>query len=194
MLGDAYEYLIKQFADDAGKKGGEFYTPKGVVQLVVELLDPQLSMSVYDPTCGSGGMLESANHIAKLPGPYWAASPTCCSTARNRTSAHPSTPRGRRVAREPLTRATCQSMESEYTNHEVEKVNDLEWNHVESICVRFCLAKMSSIFVAKENVYFVLQGKPFALVGLYSFPLRSVGKYLVNDASNLVALRVKIET
>jgi type I restriction enzyme M protein len=73
MLGDAYEYLIKQFADDAGKKGGEFYTPKGVVQLVVALLDPQPSMSVYDPTCGSGGMLvESANHIAKLPGPYWA--------------------------------------------------------------------------------------------------------------------------
>ena len=41
MLGDAYEYLIKQFADDAGKKGGEFYTPKGVVQLVVRLLDPR---------------------------------------------------------------------------------------------------------------------------------------------------------
>ncbi|MGQ5522344.1 N-6 DNA methylase [Chitinimonas sp. PSY-7] len=69
MLGDAYEYLIKQFADDAGKKGGEFYTPKGVVQLVVELLDPQPAMSVYDPTCGSGGMLvESAHHIAQLPG------------------------------------------------------------------------------------------------------------------------------
>lgn len=69
MLGDAYEYLIKQFADDAGKKGGEFYTPKGVVQLVVELLDPQPGMSVYDPTCGSGGMLvESAHHITALPG------------------------------------------------------------------------------------------------------------------------------
>src|SRR6185295_8165544 len=66
--GDAYEYLIKQFADDAGKKGGEFYTPKGVVQLVVELIDPQPGHSVYDPTCGSGGMLvESAHHIAKLP-------------------------------------------------------------------------------------------------------------------------------
>lgn len=69
MLGDAYEYLIKQFADDAGKKGGEFYTPKAVVQLVVELIDPQPGHSVYDPTCGSGGMLvESAHHIAKLPG------------------------------------------------------------------------------------------------------------------------------
>lgn len=48
MLGDAYEYLIKQFADDAGKKGGEFYTPKAVVQLVVELIDPQPGHSVYD--------------------------------------------------------------------------------------------------------------------------------------------------
>src|SRR5690606_27753090 len=69
MLGDAYEYLIKQFADDAGKKGGELYTPKAVVQLVVELVQPQPEHSVYDPTCGSGGMLvESAHHIAKLPG------------------------------------------------------------------------------------------------------------------------------
>ncbi|MBZ2206250.1 type I restriction-modification system subunit M [Massilia soli] len=68
MLGDAYEYLIKQFADDAGKKGGEFYTPKTVVQLVVELIDPQPGHSVYDPTCGSGGMLvESAHHVASLP-------------------------------------------------------------------------------------------------------------------------------
>jgi len=69
MLGDAYEYLIKQFADDAGKKGGEFYTPKAVVQLVVELIDPRPGHAVYDPTCGSGGMLvESAHHIANLPG------------------------------------------------------------------------------------------------------------------------------
>ncbi len=69
MLGDAYEYLIKQFADDAGKKGGEFYTPKAVVQLVVELIDPRPGHSVYDPTCGSGGMLvESAHHVAALPG------------------------------------------------------------------------------------------------------------------------------
>lgn len=68
MLGDAYEYLIKQFANDAGKKGGEFYTPKAVVQLVVELIDPRPGHSVYDPTCGSGGMLvESAHHIAQLP-------------------------------------------------------------------------------------------------------------------------------
>ncbi|WP_157541706.1 type I restriction-modification system subunit M [Hymenobacter aerophilus] len=68
LLGDAYEYLIKQFADDAGKKGGEFYTPRGVVQLVVGLIKPEARNKVYDPTCGSGGMLiESARYIAQQP-------------------------------------------------------------------------------------------------------------------------------
>lgn len=68
LLGDAYEYLIKQFADDAGKKGGEFYTPRGVVQLIVQLIKPQPKQKVYDPTCGSGGMLiESARYIAEQP-------------------------------------------------------------------------------------------------------------------------------
>ena len=57
VLGDAYEYLIKQFADDAGKKGGEFYTPRSVVTLLVELLKPQERMRICDPTVGSGGML-----------------------------------------------------------------------------------------------------------------------------------------
>ena len=57
MLGRAYEYLIEKFADDAGKKGGEFYTPSMVVKLIVELLAPGERMSVCDPTCGSGGML-----------------------------------------------------------------------------------------------------------------------------------------
>lgn len=57
VLGDAYEYLIHQFADDAGKKGGEFYTPRSVVRLIVELLAPQEGMRVCDPTAGSGGML-----------------------------------------------------------------------------------------------------------------------------------------
>jgi len=66
LLGDAYEYLIKMFADDAGKKGGEFYTPKGVVQLLVNLIRPEAGDTVYDPTCGSGGMLiESAKYIDK---------------------------------------------------------------------------------------------------------------------------------
>lgn len=69
LLGDAYEYLIKQFADDAGKKGGEFYTPRGVVNLIVRLIKPAPGHRVYDPTCGSGGMLiESARYIAKQPG------------------------------------------------------------------------------------------------------------------------------
>jgi len=64
ILGRAYEYLIGQFADDAGKKGGEFYTPKEVVTLLVEILDPQERMRICDPTCGSGGMLvQSAYHL-----------------------------------------------------------------------------------------------------------------------------------
>jgi len=68
LLGDAYEYLIKQFADDAGKKGGEFYTPRGVVKLIVGLIKPQPKQKVYDPTCGSGGMLiESSRYIAEQP-------------------------------------------------------------------------------------------------------------------------------
>ena len=57
LLGSAYEYLIKMFADSAGKKGGEFYTPSEVVKLLVELLKPHAGMKVYDPTVGSGGML-----------------------------------------------------------------------------------------------------------------------------------------
>lgn len=57
LLGAAYEYLIKYFADSAGKKGGEFYTPGQVVSLLVTLLKPQQGMEVYDPTVGSGGML-----------------------------------------------------------------------------------------------------------------------------------------
>ncbi len=60
MLGNAYEYLIKQFADDGGKKGGEFYTPKEVVRLMVRCLEIDEGMSIYDPTCGSGGMLLEA--------------------------------------------------------------------------------------------------------------------------------------
>ncbi|MFH0267295.1 type I restriction-modification system subunit M [Vibrio rumoiensis] len=57
MLGAAYEYLIKMFADSAGKKGGEFYTPSEVVKLLVTLLKPRAGMRIYDPTIGSGGML-----------------------------------------------------------------------------------------------------------------------------------------
>jgi type I restriction enzyme M protein len=57
LLGAAYEYLVKDFADSAGKKGGEFYTPAWVVRLMVRLIKPQAGMFAYDPTCGSGGML-----------------------------------------------------------------------------------------------------------------------------------------
>lgn len=64
MLGDAYMYLIKMFAEGSGKKGGEFYTPRQVVRLIVECLDPKPGMSIYDPTCGSGGMLlEAVQHL-----------------------------------------------------------------------------------------------------------------------------------
>lgn len=57
LLGAAYEWLIKYFADSAGKKAGEFYTPAEVVRVCVEICDPQEGMSIYDPTVGSGGML-----------------------------------------------------------------------------------------------------------------------------------------
>ena len=65
LLGAAYEYLIRDFADSAGKKGGEFYTPRPVVQLMVRLVNPKEGMAIYDPCSGSGGMLIYAcNHVA----------------------------------------------------------------------------------------------------------------------------------
>ena len=57
ILGRAYEYLIKMFADDAGKKGGEFYTPTEVVKAMVGIIKPKEGERIYDPTVGSGGML-----------------------------------------------------------------------------------------------------------------------------------------
>ena len=57
LLGAAYEYLVGEFADSAGKKGGEFYTPRPVVRMMVRLADVQEGMQVYDPCSGSGGML-----------------------------------------------------------------------------------------------------------------------------------------
>ncbi len=57
MLGDAYEYLLREFAEASGKKAGEFFTPRAVVRLLTRLLDPQSGESIYDPACGSGGML-----------------------------------------------------------------------------------------------------------------------------------------
>jgi len=64
LLGSAYEYLIKYFADSAGKKGGEFYTPRPVVRLLINMLDPAKDAHICDPTVGSGGMLiESYNYV-----------------------------------------------------------------------------------------------------------------------------------
>jgi type I restriction enzyme M protein len=69
LLGAAYEYLIKFFADSAGKKAGEFYTPADVVRTLVEIVDPQPNMSVYDPTCGSGGMLiQTRDYVSECGG------------------------------------------------------------------------------------------------------------------------------
>ena len=64
LMGDAYEILLKKFADDSKAKAGEFYTPRSVVGLLVRILDPQPGETVYDPACGSGGMLiEAINHM-----------------------------------------------------------------------------------------------------------------------------------
>ncbi|MEV7371011.1 N-6 DNA methylase [Streptomyces sp. NPDC090301] len=57
LLGHAYEYLIGEFADEGGKKGGQFYTPRSVIRMMNQLVKPQPGMSVYDPCCGSAGML-----------------------------------------------------------------------------------------------------------------------------------------
>ena len=64
IMGDSYEYLIKKFADMSKKNAGEFYTPRTIVKLMVELLDPQPGETVYDPACGTGGMLiEAIKHM-----------------------------------------------------------------------------------------------------------------------------------
>ena len=57
IIGDAYEYMIANFASDAGKKGGEFFTPSQVSELIASLVKPQENDRIYDPTCGSGGLL-----------------------------------------------------------------------------------------------------------------------------------------
>ncbi|WP_152020824.1 type I restriction-modification system subunit M [Aliarcobacter butzleri] len=61
VIGDAYEYLISHFASDAGKKGGEFYTPSEVSTLLAKLVEPKEGEMIYDPTCGSGSLLIKAS-------------------------------------------------------------------------------------------------------------------------------------
>jgi type I restriction enzyme M protein len=70
ILGDAYEYLIGRFADvTKRKKAGEFYTPRSVVRMMVDLIDPQERESIYDPACGTGGMLLGAiEHVQRAGG------------------------------------------------------------------------------------------------------------------------------
>lgn len=69
VMGDAYEYLIKQFADATNKKAGEFYTPRSVVRLMIDILDPKEGETIYDPACGTGGMLLAAvEHVRERGG------------------------------------------------------------------------------------------------------------------------------
>jgi type I restriction enzyme M protein len=69
ILGQSYEYLIKKFADLTNKKAGEFYTPRSVVRLMVNILDPKEGESIYDPACGTGGMLlEAIHHVRESKG------------------------------------------------------------------------------------------------------------------------------
>jgi len=68
ILGGAYEYLLKRFSDGSGTRAGQFFTPREVVELIVEVLDPKGYESVYDPTCGSGGMLIASANLLKARG------------------------------------------------------------------------------------------------------------------------------
>nr|WP_205752502.1 class I SAM-dependent DNA methyltransferase [Cryptosporangium phraense] len=68
VLGGAYEYLLKRFSDGSGTRAGQFFTPREVVELIVEVLEPKAFESVYDPTCGSGGMLIASANLLKAHG------------------------------------------------------------------------------------------------------------------------------
>jgi type I restriction enzyme M protein len=69
IFGDAYEYLLEQFADETKKSGGNFFTPREVVRLLVSIVEPKERMSICDPTCGSGGMLiESRRYVQRNGG------------------------------------------------------------------------------------------------------------------------------
>ena len=68
LLGVAYEYLIKKFADVSNKKAGEYYTPRSVIELIVKMINPQAGETIYDPACGTGGMLLTALEHVKGSG------------------------------------------------------------------------------------------------------------------------------
>lgn len=70
-MGQAYEYLVGKFADDAGNTAQEFYTNRTVVQLMAEILQPKPNESIYDPTCGSGGMLVKCLDYLRDKGEEW---------------------------------------------------------------------------------------------------------------------------
>jgi type I restriction enzyme M protein len=76
-LGNGYEYLIKKFADDSGHTAQEFYTNRTVVHLMVQMLEPEPDESIYDPTCGTGGMLISALVEVKRKGGEYRTRWTC---------------------------------------------------------------------------------------------------------------------
>jgi type I restriction enzyme M protein len=68
-LGGAYEYMLRQFAEDSGTKAGEFFTPRAVVRLIVKVLEPRPGETIYDPACGSGGLLvETIGEVAETGG------------------------------------------------------------------------------------------------------------------------------
>jgi type I restriction enzyme M protein len=66
ILGRAYEYFLGQFASAEGKRGGEFYTPRPIVKLLVEILEPYEGARVFDPACGSGGMFVQSGEFLKI--------------------------------------------------------------------------------------------------------------------------------
>ena len=68
IFGDAYEYLLEEFADATKKGAGQFFTPREVVRLLVSIVEPKEGMSICDPTCGSGGMLIESRKYVKRHG------------------------------------------------------------------------------------------------------------------------------
>lgn len=96
VLGGAYEYLLKRFSDGSGTRAGQFFTPREVVELLVEVLDPKGYESLYDPTCGSGGMLIASANLLKAHGGRGRAS-SCLTVPlpRRAGSSHPPAGPGR---------------------------------------------------------------------------------------------------